>query len=75
MYFSTLTEIPILQALIGKGHGRRPGALAAAGRSVAQPAEHAGDPQGARHGQDCCLRVLVVVVYATLGSWVFGLIW
>ena len=32
MYFATLTEVPILQTLLGSGMGQGPGAGAAAGR-------------------------------------------
>ncbi len=74
MYFSTLTEVPILQALISKGMADGPAlALLLAGPSLSLPnmlviRKVLGTGKTA-------VYVGIVVVYATLGSWVFGLIW
>ncbi|MDF1542278.1 MAG: permease [Anaerosomatales bacterium] len=74
MYFSTLTEIPILQALIGKGMADGPAlALLLAGPSLSLPnmlviRKVLGTGKTA-------VYVMLVVAYATVGSWVFGLIW
>ena len=45
MYFATLTEVPILQGLIGSGMGTGAGPRFAPGRSCPEPAQHAGNPQ------------------------------
>ncbi len=74
MYFSTLTEVPILQALIAKGMADGPAlSLLLAGPSLSLPnmlviRKVLGTGKTA-------VYVAVVVVYATLGSYVFGLIW
>ncbi len=74
MYFSTLTEIPILQALISKGMADGPAlALLLAGPSLSLPnmlviRRVLGTAKTAAY-------VLIVVVYATVGSWLFGLLW
>lgn len=74
MYFSTLTEIPILHALIGKGMADGPAlALLLAGPSLSLPnmlviRKVLGTGKTA-------VYVLLVVFYAALGSWIFGLIW
>ncbi|MGZ9034758.1 MAG: MTH895/ArsE family thioredoxin-like protein, partial [Rhodospirillales bacterium] len=56
MYFATLTEIPITQALIGAGIGQGPGIGAATRRSGPVAAQHAGDPRLSRHREDVRLR-------------------
>jgi small redox-active disulfide protein 2 len=45
MYFATLTEVPILQGLLGAGMGQGPALALAAGRPGAVSAQHAGDRQ------------------------------
>ena len=55
-YFATLTEIPILEALIGLGHGPRAGVGAAAGRAGLVAAEHRGDLQCDRIQEDAHVR-------------------
>lgn len=73
MYFSTLTEVPILQALMAKGMADGPAlALLLAGPSLSLPnmlviRKVLGTGKTAFY-------IATVVVYATLGSWVFGLI-
>ncbi len=74
MYFSTLTEIPILQGLIAKGMADGPAlALLLAGPSLSLPnmlviRKVLGTGKTA-------VYVAIVVVYAALGSWVFGMVW
>lgn len=74
MYFSTLTEIPILQGLISKGMADGPAlALLLAGPSLSLPnmlviRKVLGTRKTAAY-------VFIVVLYATIGSWVFGLLW
>lgn len=74
MYFSTLTEIPILQGLIGKGMADGPAlALLLAGPSLSLPnmlviRKVLGTGKTA-------VYVGIVITYAALGSYVFGLIW
>ena len=74
MYFSTLTEIPILQGLIAKGMADGPAlALLLAGPSLSLPnmlviRKVLGTAKTA-------VYVAIVIVYAALGSWVFGMIW
>jgi len=74
MYFSTLTEIPILQALIGKGMADGPAlALLLAGPSLSLP--NMLVIRKVLGTGKTVVYVLLVVLYATVGSWVFGLIW
>jgi uncharacterized protein len=74
MYFSTLTEIPILQALMAKGMADGPAlSLLLAGPSLSLPnmlviRKVLGTGKTAAY-------VAIVVVYATLGSWIFGMVW
>jgi len=49
MYFATLTEVPILQGLLGAGMGKGTRTCAAAGWTGPEPAQHAGHPQRAGH--------------------------
>ena len=46
MYFATLTEVPILQGLLGAGMGKGAGPGPAFGRSRPQSAQHAGHRRG-----------------------------
>jgi len=74
MYFSTLTEIPILQALIGKGMADGPAlALLLAGPSLSLP--NMLVIRKVMGTKKTAVYVSLVIVYATLGSWIFGLIW
>lgn len=50
MYFATLTEMPILQGLIGSGMGKGP----AAGRPGPVPAQYAGHRRGHGSKKDFC---------------------
>ena len=57
MYFATLTEVPILQGLIGAGMGKGPGAGPAAGRPGPFAPQHAGHRRS--HGSEEDGRVLL----------------
>jgi len=54
MYFATLTEVPILQGLLGAGMGKGPAlAFLLAGPALC-PAEHAGHPQCPGYEENRC---------------------
>jgi uncharacterized protein len=55
MYFSTLTEVPILQGLIGAGMGQGPAPVVGGPRII--PAEHTGHSQYHGYTQDPCLHL------------------
>jgi uncharacterized protein len=71
MYFATLTEIPILQGLLGSGMGRGPAlALLLAGPALSLPNLLAlGKIFGARR---TAAYAALVVVMATLTGWLYG---
>ena len=66
MYFATLTEVPILQGLIGSRHGQGAGAGAAARRPGAVAAEHAGARAASWARRRPSVYVALVVVMATI---------
>ncbi|MFW5884985.1 MAG: permease [Patescibacteria group bacterium] len=71
MYFSTLTEIPILQALINKGMHSGPAvALLLAGPSLSLP--NMLVVRGVLGSKKTAVYVLLVVVYSTLGGLLAG---
>jgi hypothetical protein len=71
MYFATLTEIPILQGLLGNGMGSGPAlALLLAGPALSLPSmlvinSIIGPKKTASY-------VLLVVVMATISGWIYG---
>jgi uncharacterized membrane protein YraQ (UPF0718 family) len=73
MYFSTLTEIPILQALIAKGMASGPAlALLLSGPSLSLPSmlvirKVLGTKKTATY-------VLIVIIYSTIAGLIFGLL-
>jgi uncharacterized membrane protein YraQ (UPF0718 family) len=73
MYFATLTEIPILQGLIGNGMGSGPAlALLLAGPALSLPNmlvinSVIGPKKTATY-------VMLVVVMATITGWIYGAI-
>ncbi|MCF7942202.1 MAG: permease [Spirochaetia bacterium] len=71
MYFATLTEIPIVQGLLGAGMGQGPAlALLLAGPSLSLPSMLViGGELGLKKTS---VYVLLVVVLSTLAGWVFG---
>ena len=71
MYFSTLTEIPILQALIEKGMSEGPAlALLLAGPSLSLP--NMLVIRKVLGNKKTVAYVLLVVVYSTFAGWLFG---
>ncbi|MDZ7611231.1 MAG: permease [Candidatus Moranbacteria bacterium] len=71
MYFSTLTEIPILQALINKGMHSGPAvALLLAGPSLSLP--NMLVVRGVLGNKKTAVYVLLVVIYSTLGGLLAG---
>jgi uncharacterized protein len=73
MYFSTLTEIPILQALISKGMHQGPVlALLLAGPSLSLP--NMLVIRGVLGNKKTLVYVVLVVVYSTLAGLIFGFI-
>ncbi|URA11040.1 permease [Thermospira aquatica] len=73
MYFATLTEIPILQGLLGAGMGQGPAlALLLAGPSLSLPSMLViGSELGFKK---TFAYVSLVVIMSTLVGWVFGMI-
>lgn len=71
MYFATLTEIPILQGLLGAGIGRGPAlALLLAGPSLSLPSIIV--IWGELGAKKTITYVLLVVLMSTLAGWLFG---
>jgi len=72
MYFATLTEIPILQGLIGAGMGQGPAlALLLAGPSLSLPSILV--IAGELGWKKTIIYVMLVVVLSTFAGWIFGL--
>ena len=73
MYFSTLTEIPIMQALIAKGMHQGPAlALLLAGPSLSLPAILV--IKGVLGNKKTLAYVLIVVIYSSIAGLIFGMI-
>lgn len=71
MYFATLTEIPILQGLIGSGMGYGPAlALLLAGPSLSLPSMLV--IYNELGFKKTIVYILLVVVLSTLAGWIFG---
>lgn len=72
MYFATLTEVPILQGLLGSGMGQGPAlALLLAGPALSLPSMLViNSVLGPRK---TAVYVALVVLMATLSGWLFGL--
>ena len=74
MYFATLTEIPITQALIGAGMGKGPAlALLLAGPALSLPSMLV--IRGFLGTQKTVVYVSLVVVMATITGMIFGTYW
>jgi uncharacterized membrane protein YraQ (UPF0718 family) len=71
MYFATLTEVPIVQGLMGSGMGEGPAlALLLAGPALSLPSMLViRQVLGTRK---TAVYVLLVVVMASLTGWLFG---
>ena len=73
MYFATLTEVPIVQGLIGAGMGKGPAlALLLAGPSLSLPSMLVIN--GELGLKKTSVYVLLVVVLSTFAGWIFGMI-
>ncbi len=73
MYFSTLTEIPILQALIAKGMNEGPAlALLLAGPSLSLP--NMLVVRSVLGNKKTIVYVLLVIIYSTLAGYAYGLL-
>lgn len=71
MYFATLTEVPILQGLIGSGMGKGPAlALLLAGPALSLPSMLV--LRGIMGMRKTIVFVTLVVVMATLSGWMYG---
>ena len=73
MYFATLTEIPIVQGLLGAGMGEGPAvALLLAGPSLSLPSMLViGNELGMKK---TLVYVLLVVFFSTIAGFMYGLI-
>jgi uncharacterized protein len=73
MYFATLTEVPIIQGLLGSGMGQGPAlALLLAGPSLSLPSMLViGGELGFKK---TAVYVALVVALSTLAGWIFGLV-
>ncbi|OHD53585.1 MAG: permease [Spirochaetes bacterium GWF1_51_8] len=73
MYFATLTEVPIVQGLMGAGMGKGPAlALLLAGPSLSLPSMLViGGELGAKK---TLVYIGLVVALSTLAGWIFGMI-
>ncbi len=73
MYFATLTEVPILQGLIGSGMGKGPAlALLLAGPALSLPSMLV--IRGVIGTQKTVIYVALVVVMATISGMIFGFV-
>jgi hypothetical protein len=74
MYFATLTEVPILQGLIGSGMGKGPAlALLLAGPALSLPSMLViRSIMGTRK---TVVYVSLVVVMSTIAGMIFGAVW
>jgi uncharacterized membrane protein YraQ (UPF0718 family) len=71
MYFATLTEVPILQGLIGSGMGKGPAlALLLAGPALSLPSMLV--IRGVLGTKKTAVYVLLVIVMATLSGLIYG---
>jgi hypothetical protein len=74
MYFATLTEVPILQGLIGSGMGKGPAlALLLSGPAVSLPSMLV--IRSIMGTQKMLVYVSLVIVMSTITGMVFGAIW
>jgi len=74
MYFATLTEVPILQGLIGSGMGKGPAlALLLSGPSLSLPSMLV--IRGVLGTQKTVVYVSLVIVMSTVAGMIFGAVW
>jgi hypothetical protein len=73
MYFATLTEVPILQGLIGSGMGKGPAlALLLAGPALSLPSMLV--LRGIMGMKKTAVYVILVVIMATISGLIYGAI-
>jgi uncharacterized membrane protein YraQ (UPF0718 family) len=73
MYFATLTEVPILQGLIGSGMGKGPAlALLLAGPALSLP--NMLVIRSVLGTQKTIVFIVLVVVMSTLTGWTYGML-
>jgi uncharacterized membrane protein YraQ (UPF0718 family) len=71
MYFATLTEVPILQGLLGSGMGKGPAlALLLAGPALSLPSMLV--LRSILGAKKTLAYVTLVVLLSTLAGWLFG---
>jgi uncharacterized membrane protein YraQ (UPF0718 family) len=71
MYFATLTEVPIVQGLVGAGMGQGPAlALLLAGPALSLP--NMLVIRSVLGTQKTLVFVTLVIVFATLTGWIYG---
>ena len=71
MYFATLTEVPILQGLIGSGMGKGPAlALLLAGPALSLPSMLV--LKSVMGGKKTAVYILLVVIMSTLSGMLYG---
>lgn len=74
MYFATLTEVPILQGLIGSGMGKGPAlALLLSGPSLSLPSMLV--IRGVIGTRKTLVYVCLVIVMSTIAGMIFGALW
>jgi uncharacterized protein len=74
MYFATLTEVPIVQGLIGSGMGKGPAlALLLSGPSLSLPSMLV--IRGALGTRKTIVYVALVIVFSTIAGMFFGAVW
>ena len=74
MYFATLTEVPILQGLIGSGMGKGPAlALLLAGPALSLPSMLV--IRSVIGTKKTAVYVSLVIVMATICGMVYGAVW
>ena len=74
MYFATLTEVPILQGLIGAGMGKGPAlALLLAGPALSLPSMLV--IRSVMGTKKTLVFISLVVVMATISGYIFGIVW
>ncbi len=71
MYFATLTEIPIMQGLIGSGMGKGPAlALLLAGPALSLPSMLV--LKGIMGTKKTVVYLILVIVFSTVTGWIYG---
>jgi uncharacterized membrane protein YraQ (UPF0718 family) len=71
MYFATLTEVPILQGLVGSGMGSGPAlALLLAGPALSLPSMLV--IRGVMGTKKTVTYVALVVLLSTVAGWIYG---